>query len=438
MKTPIPHDIPLPLPAAEVFLKTLLVLSFIAHLLFVNLMVGGAIFALIYEIRGRGNKIYDELALFIAKTITVNKSMAVVLGVAPLLIINVLYTVWFYAANSLTGSVWMLVVPSVAVAFLLTYLHKYTWTILQQHKTIHISIIAIVVAIFLFIPLVFLTNINLMLFPEKWAAVKGFVSAMMLPSVFTRYLHFMAACISVTSLFLVWMFKYETFAKLESSLAENRSFFIRQFYVIALIVTALQFLIGPLVLISLPSHGLSMKMLVTIFSGVFIAVPAIWLMWKEVQETGTAGSRVIKIASLLGLTVLCMASGRHFYREQALSHHKKAVAEKTIAYQKLVKEAQEQAALQALVESGPLDESTLLERGKQLSHACFACHGLDTRLVGPPLKEIAKIYTGNPDGIVAWTKAPGKKRPDYPQMPPMPLPDAELKIIAEYILKIGQ
>ncbi len=177
MNSPVPHDIPLPLPAPEGFLKTLLVLAFVAHILFVNLMVGGAILCLFYEIRGRTNRLYDELAYFIAQTITVNKSMAVVLGVAPLLLINLLYTVWFYSANALTGSIWILVVPSVAAAFLLTYLHKYTWQYLNEQKALHISIMAAAVAVFLFIPLVFLANVNLMLFPDRWSQVKGFVSS---------------------------------------------------------------------------------------------------------------------------------------------------------------------------------------------------------------------------------------------------------------------
>lgn len=433
MNAPIPHDIPLPLPAAEWFLKTLLVLSFLVHILFVNLMVGGAILCLVYEIRGRTNRLYDQLAYFIAQTITVNKSLAVVLGVAPLLLINVLYTVWFYSANALTGSVWILVVPSVAAAFLLTYLHKYTWERMEKFKTIHISIIATAVGLFLFIPLIFLTNINLMLFPEKWGAVNGFFSALTLPNVFPRYFHFLAASMAVTSLFLVWVVKGNRWISVDSLIVENRDFLIRQFYTIALVVSSLQFLIGPLILVTLPSHGLSVKMLVTIFTGVTFAIPAIWLMWKELQSK-QAGERVVKIAGLLGFTVIFMASGRHFYRDQALANHKKAVELKTVEYQKLVKEAQASSATLSLVPGG----DDIMVKGKQLAQSCTACHGVDTRVVGPPIKEIARLYAGNPDGIVAWAKAPGRKRADYPAMPAMGLPDADLKIIAEYMLKIGK
>jgi cytochrome c len=43
---PIPRDIPLPLPANAHFLEVLLIIAFITHILFVNLMVGGSILVL--------------------------------------------------------------------------------------------------------------------------------------------------------------------------------------------------------------------------------------------------------------------------------------------------------------------------------------------------------------------------------------------------------
>lgn len=160
----VPKDIPLPLPLPEEVLIVLLVASFLLHILFVNLMVGGSILTLWYEIRGLKDKKYDALAYQIAQTITVNKSLAVVLGVAPLLSINVLYTIYFYSANALTGKYWIMLVPLVAFVFLLLYAHKYSWKTLEHNKPLHISILAVAVACFLFIPFVFLANINLMLF----------------------------------------------------------------------------------------------------------------------------------------------------------------------------------------------------------------------------------------------------------------------------------
>jgi hypothetical protein len=141
------------------------------------------------------------LAHEITKTVTVNKSLGVVLGVGPLLAINVLYTIYFYSANALTGYVWISIVPLVATAFLILYAHKYSWDRLAGSKRLHMAIGWAGVAILLFVPLIFLTNINLMLFPERWTQVKGFASALVLPNVLPRFLHFLLACLAVTALF---------------------------------------------------------------------------------------------------------------------------------------------------------------------------------------------------------------------------------------------
>ena len=151
---PVPMDIPLPLPLPELVLKILIIISFLAHILFINLMIGGTLLTLYFQLRGLKDPEYDLLAKEIAKTITVNKSLGVVLGVAPLLIINTLYTVYFYSANALTGYAWISVIPLITIAFLLLYLHKFTWESPWMTKKRHIAIVATAAAIFLFVPLI--------------------------------------------------------------------------------------------------------------------------------------------------------------------------------------------------------------------------------------------------------------------------------------------
>ena len=137
--TPVPRDLPLPLPLPEGVLIALLVIFFLVHILFVNLMVGGSVLVTFFEWLGRKDARWDRLAAAIGRTITVNKSLAVVMGIGPLLCINLVYTMQWYSANSLTGHAWLMIVPLVIVAFLLTYLHKYKWESWSQGgwKSLH-------------------------------------------------------------------------------------------------------------------------------------------------------------------------------------------------------------------------------------------------------------------------------------------------------------
>lgn len=326
---PAPRDIPLPLPLPEGVLIFLLVVSFLLHILFVNLMLGGSILTLWAEIKGAKNsknREYDLLAKEIANTITVNKSLAVVIGVAPLLSINTLYTIFFYSANALTGTLWISIVPLVTIAFLLLYFHKYSWEKYKEKKRLHITINAIAVVVLLFVPLIFLTNINLMLFPGKWGSVKGFFSAMMLANVLPRYLHFLCASLAVTGLFLFWYMKRKRFPFEAKFSGFSRTRVLKKWYRIALGASLLQLGLGPLNLFTLPWHAVNWSLVIILLTGVTFTLLAMFLIWRELKgPEEKLGKWFYPIAIALTITVLFMGTARHVYRAAALAPHQKEI-----------------------------------------------------------------------------------------------------------------
>jgi cytochrome c len=332
---PVPKDIPLPSPLPEWILVFLLVLSFLLHILFVNLMVGGSLLTLWAELKGGKDKTFDTLAREIAATITVNKSLAVVIGVAPLLTINTLYTIFFYSANALTGMVWVSLVPIVSIAFLLLYWHKYSWDKYNRDnkkKTFHIWLNGAATVLLLFVPLVFLTNINLMLFPGKWEGIRGFFSAMFLWNVIPRYLHFLCASLAVTGLFLFGFMKRKKypFEEIFSGGTLSRSDVLKKMYGLALIASLSQLALGPLNLFTLPWHAVNSTVIYTILTGATFAIAAMYLLWRELKgPVESLGKRYILIALILSVTVLFMGSGRHFYRAAALAPHIERIQQKT-------------------------------------------------------------------------------------------------------------
>lgn len=431
--TPVPRDLPLDLPLPEPFLITVLIISFLLHIIFVDLMVGGVLLTLWAEIKGLKNKDYDELAHEIAKTVTVNKSIAVVLGVGPLLSINVLYTVYFYSANALTGIMWLLLIPLITIAFLLTYLHKYTWYKLKNNKTLHISIIAFAALLLLLIPFIFLTNVNLMLFPDRWTQVKGFLSAMTLPNVFPRYFFFIFSTISVTGLFLFWYFGRKSYAYEEKFTLVSRYDMRKMFYTITLIGLAVQLVLaGPILIATLPSAGLSWNVIFIVFIGAGLVLLPIYWIWNSITgEPDELDKHFRKVFVTLLTTVVIMGVGRHVYRAHTLAPHQSVMAKETYKF--------EQASAAAFAEAN--DPAKIAEREKNLGAntfkaSCSTCHAPDAKLVGPPVTEMIEIYKGKEKDLIAWIKAPGKKRADAPQMPGFPqLTEKELKALTDFILK---
>jgi len=433
---PVPRDLELPLPLSEPTLEVILVALFLLHILFVNLMVGGSLLTVVFELMGLSRPRYDSLARRIGETITVNKSLAVVLGVGPLLAINLLYTTNFYSANALTGYAWISVVPMVIAAFLLSYIHKYTWTKwtgrLKKHHLAH-GIAAAV--LFLAIPLIFLTNINLMLFPEHWNEVRGFFGSLRIGNVFPRYFHFLTASIAITALFLAgWLGRAKY--PVETALPDfSRPYLRRLFLRLAFYTTLVQLLFGPFLLFTLPTSGITDALLWLLVGAIVLAAGLLFLLWRSCRASvsPSRGGYVAILIVLAGLVVV-MATGRHLYREASISDHRELVRERTASFRaiELGAHIRQQAGLglgEALAQ-GPT--------GKSVFTSCAACHAVDRVLAAPSLTEIYSLYANNPQGIVAWAKAPGDKRAQFPPMPSFAhLGDEKLALVADYMLALG-
>ncbi len=430
--TPVPVELPLPLPMLRPMLEAFMVGLFLLHILFVNLTVGGSLLTVFYELRGRREKDYDRLAQAIAATVTVNKSLAVVLGVGPLLVMNALYALHFYAANALTGNAWIMIVPLTTIAFLLTYAHKYTWTRLGERKGLHLAIGASAAGVFLVIPLIFLSNVNLMLFPERWPDLGGFLTALALPNVLPRYAHFFLACLAVTGLFLAWRFS-KTERVEELGLERLDAVGLRQhFLALAFGATGLQLIAGPLVFFTLPSGGFSWSLVLAFFLGVTLACIALALLWRQLlRRREGLGRFCYGAVVLIALAGLLMGTGRHLFRENTLAPHREQIAERSAAF----RTASLAAAMRK--EAGIVREDAApLPAGEKLFRAvCAACHAPDTRLVGPPITEMVEVYADDPVGLIAWVRAPGKKRAGYPAMPAIKLTDAQYDAVASYLLE---
>lgn len=119
-------SLPLPLPMDLAWAKGLLVLAFLAHLVAVNLALGGqalSVGARLWALRG-GRPVAWALAQRLSTRVVVAKSVLVVLGVGPLMLIQVAYGESFVAATTLLAPVWLALPPWIMGAFVLIILDQ--------------------------------------------------------------------------------------------------------------------------------------------------------------------------------------------------------------------------------------------------------------------------------------------------------------------------
>ena len=110
---------PAGLPFYPIVFQALLVFTFALHITMINL-VAGAIFVAITEI-GKRSEFGIRLAKAMGRVITVGFSVAIVLGVAPLLFVQVIYDPYWYTATTMSAFWAMLFLALVTAAFYAGY-----------------------------------------------------------------------------------------------------------------------------------------------------------------------------------------------------------------------------------------------------------------------------------------------------------------------------
>jgi len=194
---PIPTPDPMPLPGPLWLMMALLLLTFLLHLLAMNLTVGGTAIALICTLRRKRDEFAGRLAAGLIRVLPVSLAFTITLGVAALLFVQVLYGNLLYASSILIGAFWIAVIPALIVAYYATY---YTKSHPGSSGTLWLSL-----ALLLAIGFVYVNNLTLMMAPQRWLAMyRDSAAGLHLnwsePTLIPRYLHFMLGAFAIAGL----------------------------------------------------------------------------------------------------------------------------------------------------------------------------------------------------------------------------------------------
>lgn len=419
----IPINLPLELPAPLGFLKVVLVITFLLHILFINFMIGGTFWAVLFRMLRKEDPFWERFAHDMADTITVNKSIAVVLGVAPLLAISLSYLVFFYPANNITAPLWLSIIWLVALAFLALYVYKYSWDSVKYSFNFKMFWGGLACAIFLFIPLIFLSNINLMLYPDQWKNIYTFWQAIWVPNVIPRYLHFLNASFAVTGFFAYGYFHFKGKHKPDEAYYYTRAKKLGLKW--ALFATMLQMIFGVLNYVTLPMIADSDMVLLIILVAIVFAGIVMYLISLILFADKNVNPYLIFVNILIVLSL--MATMRHLVRENALKEPMKIAANKTALYQ-----AKLASFMKTYSPSGEIQVT-----GETIfQEVCTACHAIDKKIVGPPMQYAIDKYKNNREAMISFVNNPQKVNPDYPVMPKPAISPAEVEMVVDYLLKL--
>ena len=286
-----------PIPVHWAWFDTLLVSTFVLHVLLMNAVVGATAVALFA--RKDGAAPAPSPAADLKDSLTVLLALAVNFGVAPLLFLQVNWGQFDYVSSVLMGGWWLCVPFVIIVAYYALYTYKFRFDRLSGGRTV---LPALALVIFLFVGFMFTNNMSLMVRPEGWSGYfqDGTILNWGDPTLWPRWLHMMTGALAVGGLWaalrgrmkgnddltrtgLAW-FTRGTLANLAFGL----------WFLFALPqAVMLQFMGG-----SLPATGVLVLGLA--FAGLMLA-------------TGFKGQLGLTVAFAVG-TVASMALARHFVR----------------------------------------------------------------------------------------------------------------------------
>lgn len=439
----LPNDIPLPLPTGGMdtvlipVFHILLVVSFLVHILFINVLLGSSVLSVINNWIGhlRGDKNYDRVAYLLTTPITISENMGALWGVAPLLIVSVMYTAFFYSASVMNSPHWLHIIWGNVVAFLISYLYKFSWHKLENNKALHITIGAIAAILFLSLPPVFMSTVQLYITPSSWTHNTHFWDVVTRPDVIFRLAHFYLGAFAVNGMF---MLLYGVYKRDKGQDLEAAKILIKQGKAWFVVPTVLNLFVGTLAFFQFPNYGIeafySKGFVIFIIIAVISVLVALGMLIKEFLNDNIP-TKVVYISALFLLVTLgSMGITRHGMRisllEPAIALMQKQTQEYITAVQKDYEEAKSKPSVIDVAEASHLSEEEKLIT----KNGCTACHSKEQKLVGPSFKEIgSRGYT--PEKIVNLIYNPEPSNwPGYPPMPPMAnVPKEEAMKIAQWI-----
>ncbi|MFQ5797187.1 MAG: hypothetical protein ACE5H0_00680, partial [Bacteroidota bacterium] len=189
------------------FLKMLLIVTFVLHVIPMNFALGGGFIAAVSHFIGRKRRHTHHLLLSrsLSRMLPIAIAFTITLGVAPLLFVQLLYGQYFYTSSILLAWPWLAVIVLLILSYYGFYIYAFRWESLGDRQLRVVLTSAILFAVIGFI---FSNNMVLMLTPERWMPMyqqnpHGIYLNVDEPMLYPRFLHFFVGSLAIAGLLVL-------------------------------------------------------------------------------------------------------------------------------------------------------------------------------------------------------------------------------------------
>ncbi len=306
----IPALDPAALPGPPWLFHVLWVLTFLIHLVFVNMVVGGSLLAALV---GRTRPGARETQTFFVEVNGWAISFAITFGIAPLLFMQVLFGRFFYTATILLAWAWLGMLGILTLGYYLNYVAKFR---LKAGKGAQ-GVLMVVALCFLTIAGIQVAINVLHLQPGRWESVAQQAwAALSDPTFVPRTLHFVLASVAMAGAVLAFVATRRAATSEDRQACEGMARFgIKA----AFVATALQLVDGFWLLLALPQEVLRAFMrggaatMVPLTAGILFGV-FLLVVLSQITDPLTQTKKVRRIAEVFVATMVFMVLTRHQLR----------------------------------------------------------------------------------------------------------------------------
>ena len=413
-------------PAHLSLVKTLLIIMFLLHLPYIGIVIGSSFFSVWLNLSGKRNKnqFHSNFARDLVNTAAFGKSIGIVLGALPLLVIALIYSQILYAGHAVTLQYLIYSFIPIILGLILVYIYKYT---IRFEKDLFSLVGAVGVLLLLAGYFVFIVSIARFHDPDRWIFIKNPIQMVIGWNAIGNYLAFLTSSFAITGISILFFF-FSLNKKLKESDSDYLAYVKKFGLTIGLIFTVLTPLFIVFNLINLPDIAYSYLLL--ILSIVLLVVLALVtnLLSKMLQQSRTRLATHTFVLFIIALFIMILNKG--IARENALKEHTKFLALESEAFlAKIIPERE-------VEEGGGIKDYA---KGEAVyKRVCSSCHRFDQRIVGPPYATVLPKYEEDIQKLIAFVSNPQKVNPDYPPMPNQDLKITEIEAVAGYLLKTYQ
>ncbi len=423
-------------------LHYLLILILFLFIPFLSAVFGSTILSLYYKAKGfkESNNNYLKFSRDVIETLTINKSIGLILGIVPIITAMLIYTQLLQGTNSNVSIYLIFSVFFMAVGLILIYTYRYSMTFMEIYdafkgiklkdeaierevskfrkaniglsgKSGRYGIIFVFLAIWLFI-----SAATVAAYPTMWGKY-NIIYLMFSWQVLVHLLSFISSAIAFTGAAIFFAFFYwEGGRHLQAGPYFD---FVKR---IASRVTFTGTLLVPVFIITdvyaFSSSALSGSIFFFVTIALILLFIAYHLLYSMIKHKDLRHSGSVFFMILFTLLALIIKD------QLALQNSTEVqTAVMNVKFQKMMAEL-----------TGEGTKAKAISGEQIYKNICSSCHSFDHKVVGPPYQETLPKYEGHIDQLIAFIRNPVKKNPGYPPMPNPGLTPVEADSIAHYIM----